>query len=153
MGTFCCQYIDLTRKFTKILVNHKEKENVTRAIKSLDAYWKLLYLHGLKDNRVLEMERKTSRMSIVLRLLFRAVAASVLAVAAVPGFVLALPLVIVFRLIPRRAVRMGLAYNYDEVAQNKVSALFCCIKVVQCGLCVGDVFRWWRYGQWCHCSL
>lgn len=121
LGSFLAQYVDLTRKFNEVVVRNKENENVRQCVAALDSYWKLLYRHGLKDNRVLEMQRKTSRVSIVLRLIYRSVAALWLWGIATPGFVMALPLVAAFRYIRHRKIKRGIARNYDEVAQTKVS--------------------------------
>ncbi len=41
-----------------------------------------------------------------------------------PGFILALPLVLSFRIIRYKKVRMGLSSNYDEIAQTKMLSIF-----------------------------
>ena len=57
MGTFCAQYIDLTRKFNKVFVENREDKQIKECFDALDKYWRLLYFYGLKDNRIYEMQQ------------------------------------------------------------------------------------------------
>merc|ERR1712048_514381 len=122
MGIFCAQYIDLTRKFLKIFTEHKEDEQIKQCMDALNTYWRLLYCYGLKDNRILELQQRADAnlISLVLRILYRGIATLIVCAAAMPGFLLGLPLPISFRLIRRAKVKAGLVRNYDEIAQTKM---------------------------------
>ena len=63
-------------------------------------------------------------MSLIGRIMYRGVGGLILCGLATPGFIMALPLVISFRVIRHRKVRAGLCENWDEVAQTKVCICF-----------------------------
>eukprot|EP01083_Nonionella_stella_P038498 104772_1 len=120
MGTFCAQYVDLTRQFNKIFIENKNiNKYVDGTLDALDKYWRLLYAHGLKDNRIFQMQHNLSKLSIACRLMYRWSVVLVLCVVAAPGIVLALPLIATFRFIHYKKVNAGFYRNYDEIAHTK----------------------------------
>ncbi len=66
-GIFCAQYVNLTQQFCQTFVDHKQDKDVQNCINALDKYWKLMYYHGLKDNRIFELQKNTSKLSIIAR--------------------------------------------------------------------------------------
>merc|ERR1712013_566956 len=85
------------------------------------------------------------KFSILWRIFYRGLAASMLCAMAFPGFVSALPLVIAFRVIRRRKVRAGFFRNYDEVAQTKMVAIFLMVPLLTVSYAFAMAHRWSRW--------
>ncbi|BGP20615.1 hypothetical protein JCM10213_007151 [Rhodosporidiobolus nylandii] len=98
-------------------VSEKELEELRRDLKM---YQDLLYLHGLKDDRI-RNPRLLLRRTLLRRLLVRLAGAAVLLAASLPGLWLWAPVFLVTRRAQKRQVRGGPAWDtYDEIAQTKL---------------------------------
>ncbi|GAA5937940.1 uncharacterized protein JCM15063_005419 [Sporobolomyces koalae] len=98
-----------------------ETENeVKQLLQDLKTYQDLLYLHGIKDDRV-RNPRLIRRHVVLKRLLIRLATSAVLLAAALPGSILWAPILFVTRYETKKMIKKGPAWDtYDEIAQTKL---------------------------------
>ncbi|GAA5918945.1 hypothetical protein JCM5296_005790 [Sporobolomyces johnsonii] len=83
-------------------------------------YQDLLYLHGIKDDRV-RNSRLLRRRTLLKRLFVRAATSALLLAVSIPGLVLWAPVFVMAKRESAKMVRKGPAWDtYDEVAQTKL---------------------------------
>ncbi|BGP43849.1 hypothetical protein JCM10449v2_007906 [Rhodotorula kratochvilovae] len=106
-------------------------EELVQLRKDLKTYQDLLYLHGIKDDRV-RNPRLLHRRVVLKRLLVRIMGSIFLFAVSIPGLFLWVPVFIFARKSSGRLVRKGPVFDtYDEVAQTKlVTGLIAGIAVV-----------------------
>ncbi|GAA5908504.1 uncharacterized protein JCM6883_005568 [Sporobolomyces salmoneus] len=98
----------------------EKKDGVTELVKDLKTYQDLLYLHGIKDDRV-RNPRLLRRHVVLKRLLVRLAASMLLFAVALPGCFLWAPIFFVTRWQTKKMVKKGPAWDtYDEIAQTKL---------------------------------
>ncbi|GAA5954102.1 hypothetical protein JCM8115_003311 [Rhodotorula mucilaginosa] len=87
----------------------------------LKTYQDLLYLHGIKDDRV-RNPRLLRRRVVLKRLFVRVVGSLSLLLVSIPGLVLWLPILVMAKRSSDRLIRNGPVFDtYDEVAQTKLT--------------------------------
>ncbi|GAA6059126.1 hypothetical protein JCM10212_003873 [Sporobolomyces blumeae] len=97
-----------------------DEDDVKQLLSDLKTYQDLLYLHGIKDDRV-RNPRLLRRRIVLKRLVVRLGASALLLSAALPGSVLWAPVFLVTRYETDKMLRKGPAWDtYDEVAQTKL---------------------------------
>ncbi|GAA6048770.1 hypothetical protein JCM3770_003957 [Rhodotorula araucariae] len=95
-------------------------EELTQLRKDLKTYQDLLYLHGIKDDRV-RNPRLLHRRIVFKRLLVRIAGSILLFAVSIPGLFLWVPIFLATRKSSGRLVRKGPVFDtYDEVAQTKL---------------------------------
>ncbi|GAA5971209.1 hypothetical protein JCM3765_007358 [Sporobolomyces pararoseus] len=95
-------------------------DQVTELLKDLKTYQDLLYLHGIKDDRV-RNPRLLRRHVVVKRILVRLATSALLLAVALPGSLLWAPIFFVTRYQTKKMIKKGPAWDtYDEIAQTKL---------------------------------
>ncbi|GAA5938496.1 hypothetical protein JCM1841_006046 [Sporobolomyces salmonicolor] len=97
-----------------------ELQALLRDLKARYTYQDLLYLHGIKDDRV-RNSRLLRRRTLLKRLFVRAATSALLLAVSIPGLVLWVPVFVVAKRESTKMVKKGPAWDtYDEVAQTKL---------------------------------
>ncbi|GJN94167.1 hypothetical protein Rhopal_007241-T1 [Rhodotorula paludigena] len=100
--------------------NEDGQEELEKLRRDLKTYQDLLYLHGIKDDRV-RNPRMLKRRILLKRLFVRLAASVFLFSVSTPGLLLWLPIFIVAKRSSDRLIRKGPVFDtYDEVAQTKL---------------------------------
>ncbi|KAM0789882.1 hypothetical protein ACM66B_006726 [Microbotryomycetes sp. NB124-2] len=95
--------------------------DVKALVRDLQAYQNLLYLHGIKDDRVRRDPRTFRRRILLKRLSVRLGGASMLFAVSLPGLFLWAPIFLVARSRSEKMKRGGPVWDtYDEIAQTKL---------------------------------
>ncbi|GAA5982852.1 hypothetical protein JCM10908_006810 [Rhodotorula pacifica] len=96
-------------------------EELVQLRADLKTYQDLLYLHGIKDDRV-RNPRLLRRRIVLKRLLIRLAGSISLLLVSIPGLVLWLPVLLMAKRSSDRLIRNGPVFDtYDEVAQTKLT--------------------------------
>ena len=129
-GTFLTHYVDLTRQFNIVFKDNLSKtdEFVSKSYTELDAYWKILWKNGLKDNRILELtnykRNDTSwiykKCSYLMRFIYRSISSFVLCGISLPGMISSLPIYLLWNRERNRRIKKGIEGNFDGLAMNKM---------------------------------
>ncbi|GAA6025795.1 hypothetical protein JCM11491_003228 [Sporobolomyces phaffii] len=98
----------------------EDGDETTELLKDLKTYQDLLYLHGIKDDRV-RNPRLLRRRVVLKRLIVRLATSALLLAVALPGSVLWAPILILTRYETKKMIKKGPAWDtYDEIAQTKL---------------------------------
>ncbi|GAA5854962.1 hypothetical protein JCM9279_003589 [Rhodotorula babjevae] len=98
----------------------ERRDELVRLRRDLKTYQDLLYLHGIKDDRV-RNTRLLHRRIVLKRLVVRIAGSVLLFLVSIPGLVLWAPVFLSTRKSSGRLVRKGPVFDtYDEVAQTKL---------------------------------
>ncbi|GAA5927385.1 hypothetical protein JCM3775_002532 [Rhodotorula graminis] len=98
----------------------ERRDELVRLRRDLKTYQDLLYLHGIKDDRV-RNTRLLHRRIVLKRLVVRIAGSVLLFLVSIPGLVLWVPVFLSTRKSSGRLVRKGPVFDtYDEVAQTKL---------------------------------
>ncbi|KAK4054062.1 hypothetical protein OIO90_003707 [Microbotryomycetes sp. JL221] len=101
--------------------DERDEMDVKALVKDLQAYQNLLYLHGIKDDRVRRDPRSFRRRILFKRLLLRLGGAVLLFIISLPGLCLWAPIFLVARSRTEKMKRGGPIWDtYDEIAQTKL---------------------------------
>ncbi|SCZ97878.1 BZ3500_MvSof-1268-A1-R1_Chr3-3g06429 [Microbotryum saponariae] len=96
------------------------QDDLDLLVKDLTNYQDLLYVHGIKDDRV-RNPRLLRRRTLVKRLLVRFLGATALFVMCLPGLVFWTPIFVIATKASRKFKKAGPVFDtYDEVAQTKL---------------------------------
>ncbi|SCV74706.1 BQ2448_7735 [Microbotryum intermedium] len=96
------------------------QDDLDRLVKDLTNYQDLLYVHGIKDDRV-RNSRLLRRRTLVKRLFVRLLGATALFVVCLPGLVFWTPIFVIATKASRKVKKAGPVFDtYDEVAQTKL---------------------------------
>lgn len=114
------EHVRLTKQFVELFVGREgeEKSEVVATLgRDLKIYQDLLYLHGIKDDRVRNV-RMLRRTTLYKRLLVRSVAAIGFMLLSAPGILLLWsPIFVVTRYMSEKAKKTGPVFDtYDEVS-------------------------------------
>eukprot|EP01084_Bolivina_argentea_P023003 42806_1 len=127
-GTFLTYYIDLSRQFNNVFRDNSDDKLVENCYSELNAYWKVLWLKGLKDYRIFELTNyKTNNISwmykkcnIFMRLMYRTVSSVILCGVSLPGIISSMPIYFMWQWLRQKRIKKGIEGCYDGLAMNKM---------------------------------
>lgn len=113
MGIHIGHCIDLTIQFNNIFKTNKESE----CYNMLKEYYNLLYKNGLKDARI--RQNNVSSLQLIYKILIRFILMIILYSISIPGLLLCSIAIFGFKFFTKRAIKLGVKDNFDEIAMFK----------------------------------
>ena len=158
--TYLTHYIDLGRQFNTIFRDKSDDKMVSKCYEQLSSYWNVLWQHGLKDYRILQMtqcqrnynisSRNWRKISLCTWFLYRLGSAIYLLSLSMPVMASASPIFAIWQYLRMKRIRKGIEGNFDGLAMNKMfmhvfgvpllSVLYGCVIMKKFGRRKGGAF-------------